>query len=313
MRYEFSGYNRGSFFSGIRNSIVHFQDFDGWVLNDRVSLTNGNTVTDKGYYFRPMIDLSKNLKKFNNYTIGVNFAVEHNENRNKITDTVSATSFAFQTFQVYLKSPEKNQNHWGASYLSRDNSYPMGREMIRGDHSDNVNLFGEFNANRHHQFRLNATYRNLQILNSKVTAQQSDKSVLGRAEYLVNEWKGLLTGNLLYEIGSGQEQKRAYTYLEVPAGTGQYAWIDYNNDGLQQLNEFVIAQFPDQAKFIRIYTPTNEYIKANYNTFNYSFHINPRATIPTGSKGFQKFLSRLSFLSSLQLNPETAGDGNCTI
>jgi hypothetical protein len=309
VRYEFSGYNRGTYFSGIRNSIVHFQDFGGWILNDRISLTNGNSITDKGYYFRPMIDLSKSLKKFNNYTIGVNFAIEHNENRNKITDTVSATSFAFQTFQVYLKSPEKNLNHWGASYLSRDNSYPLGRELIRGDHSDNVNVFADLNLNRHHQFRLNATYRNLQVINSKVTTQQSDKTVLGRAEYLVNEWKGLLTGNLLYELGSGQEQKRSYTYLEVPAGTGQYAWIDYNNDGLQQLNEFVLAQFPDQAKFIRIFTPTNDYIKANYNTFNYSFQINPRAAIPTGSKGFKKFLARLSLLSSLQLNQKQQASG----
>ncbi|HSY62223.1 MAG TPA: hypothetical protein VK796_10120, partial [Cytophaga sp.] len=113
------------------------------------------------------------------------------------------------------------------------------------------------------------------------------------------------------EIGSGQEQKRSFSYVEVPAGTGQYAWIDYNNDGIQQLNEFELAAFPDEAKFIRIYTPTNEYIKANYTQFNYAITLNPRVFLKTtNASSFNKFITRFVLQSSLQTYKKQQSNGS---
>ena len=123
--------------------------------------------------------------------------------------------------------------------------------------------------------------------------------------------EGIATGNLLYEAGSGQEQKRDYTFLEVPAGQGQYTWNDYNNDGVQQLNEFELALFQDQAKYIKIFTPSNEFIKANYNTFNYSININPRAAIDLRKAGqYTKiYWQDVNFQSSLQIAKKEIASG----
>ena len=310
LKYEIARYERGDGFTGMRNIITHKQDIKGWRLSDQLSLTTSDSNNFKGTYLRPSIELSKKIAFLKNYLLGAGWSMEHNENRDQLADTVTATSFAFQTFQAYLKSPEKNPNHWGTSFATRTNSYPYNKNLAQGDRSQTVNLFADFTKNVHHQFHINATYRNLQIINTQITNQAADNSMLGRAEYLVNEWKGLLKGNVLYEVGSGQEQKKNYSYLQVPAGTGQYTWIDVNKDGIQQLSEFVLAQFQDQATYIRVYTPTDVYIKANYNTFNYSFTINPKAKInPAKSTLFEKFVSRMMLQSSLQFTQKQQAKG----
>ncbi len=310
LRYDFASLDRGNNFAGVRNTITYKQDIAGWKLNDQVSLTTSGTSTDKGYYLRPTFDLSKKLSWLDNYTVGGTYAIEHNESHDRTLDLVDSTGFSFTTFQAYLRSPEKNPNNWGLTYSTRENSYPNGMQLTRADRSKNVNLYAQITKNPRHQFRFNATYRNLQIINSKISTQTADNSILGRAEYIVKEWKGMLTGNALYEVGSGQVQKLNYSYVQVPAGTGQYAWIDANGDGIQQLNEFVLAQFPDQALFIRIYTPTDVYIKANYNTLNYSVNINPRLYFdPVKGTRFHRFLTKLSLQSSLQLSKKEQSQG----
>jgi len=310
LRYALTGYIRSDNFKGIRNVINQNQQVKNWQFNNQLSLTNSSTSTDKGFFFRPTLNVSKIFAKLHNYSVTLSYALEHNEMRNKKSDSINKQSFSFQTIQAALKSDVGKDNKWGLIFFNRVNQYPFGKDLVKTDRSNNINLFVELLKSPRHQFRLNTTYRKLDILRPDVTSQKPDNSLLSRGEYNVNEWKGFLTGNVLYEIGAGQEQKRDYSYVEVPAGQGDFTWNDYNGDGIQQLNEFETAIFPDEAKYIRIFTPTNEFIKANYNTFNYSIALNPRSiiSVTTGSH-LQKFIARINLQSSLQINKKEEADG----
>jgi hypothetical protein len=310
VRYQFTNYYRSNVFKGLRNSIIQSQDIKGWKFNNTIHLSNITTTTEKGYFLRPNTAISRTFPKLGNYIVGASYAVEHNEIRNKISDNVTPQSFSFRTFQAAIKSSETKQNRWGLTYFTRTNSAPYGKSLIRTDRSQNVTVMTELLKNDRHQFRFNTTYRNLQIIREGLTGLKADNSLIGRAEYQVNEWKGLVNGNVLYEVGAGQEQKRDFAFLEVPAGQGEYTWIDYDANGIQSLNEFEVALFQDQARYIRIFTPTNEFVKANYNTFNYSIGFNPRAVINvTSAKGLPKLFSKINVQSSLQINKKELARG----
>jgi hypothetical protein len=311
LRYQASAYIRSDAYKGVRQLLVQDQKVRGWQFNNVFNLTNFNSQESNGYFLRPTIDISKIFPSLHNYTFGGSYAVEHNEIHDKRTDTISPLSFAFNTISGFIRSNQAKQNHWSLTYFTRIDKMPSRKNLEEADRSHNINLMAELLANAHHQVRLNVTYRQLKIINTALSNLQPENTILGRAEYAINEFKGFVTGNMLYEVGAGQEQRRDFSYIEVPAGRGEYAWNDYNNDGIPQINEFEIALFPDQAKFIRIYTPTNQFVKANYTQFNYSFNLNPRVlTNASKNKKLAGFVGRFNLQSALQTGKKELADGS---
>jgi hypothetical protein len=280
-------------------------------IKNNFNLTNFNTNRNKGYFLRPTIDLSKKFQRLKNYTLGGNYTVEHNETRFRNTDTLTPLSFAFSVLSAYIKSDETKLNKWALTYFTRSDKRPVKRYFENVDKSQNFNLTTELRANQRHQFRINVTYRYLDIINQSLTTLKPDNSMLGRVEYAINEWKGFVTGSVLYELGAGQEQRRDFSYIEVPAGRGEFAWNDYNTDGIPQINEFEIAIFQDQAKYIRVFTPTNQFVKANYTQFNYSLTFNPRALSNSiRNKNFKNFITRWNLQTSLQTAKKELATGH---
>ena len=308
--YKFASYERSDGFLGIRNGLEVQQDLNGWIFRNNITHSQVKSMNDKGYFFRPNLQLLKELKSWKMHQLEFQYQLERNSIQNIRTDSMQLQSFSFQTLQATLKSNVTLPNRWTLNFINRQNSYPFGKKLLPSDNSNSVQITADLMRNEKHQFHTSAIYRNLQVVSSVIPSLQSDKSLLSRFEYKVNEWQGFLNGEVLYETGAGQEQKRDLTYIEVPAGQGEFTWNDYNADGIQQLNEFEIAVFRDQAKYIRIFTPTNEFVKANYNSFNYTLQLVPRALLyGKDLKGFKKVISKVQFQSSLQLQKKQLSEG----
>ena len=72
--------------------------------------------------------------------------------------------------------------------------------------------------------------------------------MIGRLDHSLSIFKGGITTSTFYEIGSGLEAKKEFTYLEVTPGQGVYSWTDYNGNNVVELDEFEIASISGSGK-----------------------------------------------------------------
>lgn len=304
-------YSRGNDYKGIQAMIGHRHQWKGWQLDDQFIQTSFSKTDLSGDFLRPRIDISKRLEQIWRTRIGLNYQLERNRILDKVADTIQFNSFFFDVWTAYWRSPEDWKNKWTLQFFTRADRGAVGKEWNMADRSMNGNLQFSFEKSQNRQLFGNLTVRRLLVIDPRVSRQRDESTFLGRLEYVFKEWNGLFQGNALYEAGTGQEQRRDFSYFQVPAGQGEYAWIDYNNDGIQQLNEFERAIFPDQARFIRIFTPTNQFVKANYSNFNYRLELSPRNHWQGKElTGIRKFIARWGYQSTLLLSQKQLAGGS---
>ncbi len=302
LKYNLTYYKNGDYFNAIRNIATLDGQHKGFKASFTFNNMNAEGDVTKTAFFRPKMVLEKNFEKLLKLTLGTSYELEENTVRNIANNSLSAAAFKFDVWSVYLKNEDVSKTRIQLRYFTRTDYYNNIDRFTLDNQSQNIEAKVGFYNWEHHQINFTGGYRMLNIFNTQNTTLQPEESVVGRLEYQGNMIKRLLTTNVMYEIGTGQEQRREYVYVEVDAGMGMYMWQDYNGDGIQQANEFEIALFPDQKRYIRTLMLTNDYMKVDYANMSFSLAIQPDNLLGPQQKGFKKFINRFSNQLNIQIN-----------
>jgi hypothetical protein len=187
--------------------------------------------------------------------------------------------------------------------VNASNSFYVNTKPIKNDRTD-LSMF--------------VNYRTLNYENNKLP---SENSLNSRMLFNTRFWDQLLQSTTAYETTWGTIAQQQFTYLEVQAGQGVYMWKDYNNNGIQELQEFEVAPFPDLAKYVRVFLPNQVFIKTHQNKFSQSLILNPNQWQNKGGllKLASYFYNQTNYLiekkvarnsSNFDLNPFAAADEN---
>lgn len=274
-------------------------DYEGWrsELNGRWKQKGFNGVWEASYlssqtsekndFVRHRSEFSQNIK-----WIKIGYKDDHE--LNTFRDSIlRPSSYQFFDYQFYLANGDSIKNFYKLFYRERYDQRSDSTSLTPVAKARSIGGEIRLTEMKNQKLTIVSSYRELKIVDTNFIDQTPEKTLLGRIEHEIRAWKGALTLNTFYEVGSGLERKQEFLYIQVNAGQGIYTWIDYNSDGIKDLNEFEIAQFADQASYIRVFTPSNEYIKTYSNEYNQSIFWRPER-IWANRTGILKLLSRFS-------------------
>jgi hypothetical protein len=263
--------------------------FSGTILitkNRLRGLINGSWLSSKQSdrkteFARGNVEIAHSFKKL---IAGIRGEFEHNQKHNN--DILSLTSQAYHQEEIFIQTDSTKQKIEAFAKV-RSDYLPKENLLKQYMFSQEVGASADLSIGYTTKNRVTATYRNIQYIDSTPTTPTN--FLLVREELWTNLAKGTISTSILYELGTGVEPKQDFMYLDVGAGKGVYAWRDYNNNGVAELNEFEIAAFKDEASYIRVSLPSRTYVPSYTGAFAFQLGL-----LPSIYFSREHFLSRFS-------------------
>ena len=221
--------------------------------------------------------------------------MEHNVKNFNETNQLDVSSFSWKEVFIQKKISDSARTKLLTKMYFRDN------DSVRNNSLENMNhilgIMAESQIIKTEKTTLNALihYRKFYYQNQEVSANLNQDFVVGNILYNQQLFRNGMRLQAFYELGNGQEAQREFQYIKVTDGQGVYKWTDYNGDGIQQLDEFEIAEYADLAQYIRVYTNTVNYIPSNKNKMQLALFVNPSVVFNSENQ----FLKRWNFNISL--------------
>ena len=310
-KFEHLGYSEN--FNGNRHNVLANLQLGRFNMFTNSSILRSEGSLSNSKFFR---SFNRVTYSFGKQWIGTKLASENNEQRDTTTDELTNLSQKFSTYEIFYGVGDSTKVFVEAGYKYRVNDSVRANRLERVNSSNTYYLKSRLIQNANTNLGI---YVNHRILKHEGETLEDEQSLNSRLNYNQNLFKQIVQWNTIFETNSGTLPQQGFTYIQVDAGRGTYTWIDYNNNGIQELIEFEVAQFQDQGEYIRVLLPNQVFVKTHQNRLSQTLTINFQQWEVEESKSKQfwaHFYTQTSYLidrkirregNNFDLNPFSSG------
>ncbi len=298
--YSIRQFSAGDAYSALKNGLVASANLPGFSAD-----FNGSMLHTEGENPSKFVRHKSRLEKSLFFTkLGFSDEREDNRRMRQGGDSLSAAAYKFYDWQVYLTQHDSSNLRYRLFYGERSDFAVDSDRFEQATHAKQYGAELTLAHNPNNRLTAMASNRILEIKDAELTNIEPESTLLLRLEHNLRLWKNAVTTSTYYEIGSGLERKKEFIYIQDPTGQGPFTWIDYNENSIKELNEFEVARPEDGDRYIRVFTPTDNYERTYSNKYSQTLNLNP-AGAWSGEEGFLKLLSKFSNQTAFRIERKT--------
>ena len=302
VQYEYQNLDISENFKGTRHVLGSNLYFGNFKIYNYGSYLESNEDVSDSKFFRAYNTVTYS---FNKAWIGGKLNLENNQVRVVANDSLTPMSQKYNSYEIYTGVGDSSKVFVEVGYQFRINDSIRNSVLKKVSTSNTYFLKSRIIKSANAQLSLYANYRKL---NDEINSDNDEQFLNSRLLYTQSLLKGGIQINSVLESNNGVIPQQEFTYVKVEPGEGIYVWNDYNNNGIQELEEFDVAQYPDEAEYVRILLPNQVFIKIRENIFSQILTLNPKQW--ESKEGFRKFLSHFYNQSSYILDRKVRRQNN---
>ena len=298
--YRFNSLNYTDIFKGIKHELQSKLNIKNTSFFMNGSLLENTSILENNSFFKAKVKAEHSLKKV---WLGAFINFETNNRKDINTKQFVNTSHRFKEYEGYVGIGDSTKIFAKIGFNYRNNDSIKLNQFTEINNRKTLYIQSKLVKNKNTNLNVFANYR--------ITTNnfyEDEKALNSRIVFNQKIFNNFINLSTIYETSSGNVARQDYIYVKTEPGFGFYTWIDYNNDGVKDFNEFEIAQFKDQANYLRVPKPNLSYLSTQRAKWQQNLTLNPRNW--SSKTGYKKLISHFYNQSFLSVENEQERTGN---
>ncbi|UUV22113.1 hypothetical protein [Paenimyroides aestuarii] len=301
LTYQYSRLEYSNSYIGHKQSLMGTYQYKNFQFN-----TNTSFLAAKGSVYNTNFARSKTQAVYtkNKNWAGSRLDLENYQVKDVATQQFQTLSQKYAQMDAFVGRGDTLKTYVEIGYKFRVNDSLQNNVLRNVSNAHSFYVKSQLFKTQTSDLSVYANYRRLKYTDTGLVEPTLNSRITYNDRYL----KNLIQTNTIYETSSGAVAQQEFTYIKVDPGLGTHMWNDYNGNGIQELEEFEIAPYPDLAEYVRMFLPNQTFVKTHQTKLTQVFNFN--FSTWQNESGFKKFASQFHLQSSFIIDRSILRDGN---